>query len=415
MRIAARDVPALPAEFPEPTSMVVGITHPQTCMVLGPRLRALRKAGFRVTLVCSPGELLDSTAAEAGVDRVAIPIERGIAPWADFVSLLGLCRLLWRLHPQLVEFGTPKAGLLGTLAAALCGVPQRVYALRGLRLETARGWKLRLLLLAEQTACACAHVVLCNSESLRDRALALHLAPAKKLRVLGDGSSNGVDMERFSPGRDALRQRLGWNSDTSVIGFVGRLTRDKGLPELLRAFDLILQARPQARLLLVGWFDASEDAICADQRAYIASHPRIHCTGMVDDTAPWYRAMDLMVLPTWREGFPNVVLEAQSTAIPVITTICTGSRDSVVPEVTGLLIPPGYPEAIAEAVLSLLGDPDRRRRMGAAALAWVRKHYVDRRVLTLTAQFYRSLLTEVEQQPRPAARKSGSPEYLPQG
>lgn len=394
--------------------MVVGITHPQTCMVLGPRLRALREAGFQVTLVCSPGELLDATAVHAGVDRVAIPIERGIAPWADIVSLLRLCRLLLRLRPQMVEFGTPKAGLLGTLAAALCGVPRRVYALRGLRLETARGWKLRLLLLAERAACACAHAVLCNSESLRDRALALRLASAKKLRVLGDGSSNGVDMERFSPGRDTLRQRLGWDSDAAVIGFVGRLTRDKGLPELLGAFHLILHARPEARLLLVGWFDASEDAVCAEQRAYIESHPHIHCTGMVEDTAPWYRAMDLMVLPTWREGFPNAVLEAQSTAVPVVTTISTGSRDSVLPEVTGLLIPPGYPEAIAEAVLSLLADPNRRRRMGAAARAWVREHYVDRRVLTLTAQFYRSLLTEVEQQPRPAVRKSDSPEYLPQ-
>lgn len=385
-----------------PRSMVVGITHPQTCMVLAPRLRALRKAGFQVTLVSAPGELAELTAADAGVERVAIPLERGIAPWADIVSLVGLCRLLWRLRPGLVEFSTPKAGLLGTLAAALCGVPRRVYALRGLRLETARGWKSWLLLLTERAACACAHVVLCNSESLRDRALALRLAPARKLRVLGSGSSNGVDMERFAPGQDAIRERLGWGSDALVVGFVGRLTRDKGLPELLSAFDLILRVQPRARLLLVGWFDDSEDAVDAAERSRIEKHPHIHCTGMVEDTAPWYRAMDVMVLPTWREGFPNVVLEAQSTAVPVVTTLSTGSRDSVVPEVTGLLIPPGYPAAIAEAVLNLWRDPARRRRMGAAARVWVREHYVDRRVLTLTAQFYRSLLGEVDQEPLPA-------------
>lgn len=390
-------------------SMVVGITHCQTCMVLAPRLRILRAAGLRVTLISAPGELLESTAAAVGVERIAIPMKRGIAPWADVKSLWRLWRMLSRIRPSLVEFGTPKAGLLGTVAAALCGVPRRVYALRGLRLETQQGWKLRLLLWTERAACASAHVVLCNSESLRNRALALRLAPAHKLRVLGDGSSNGVDMERFAQGPDTLRQQLGWGGETFVIGFVGRLTRDKGVPELLAAFEMILRAQPEARLLLVGWFDTSEDAVSAADRARIASHPHIRCTGMVEDTAPWYRAMDVMVLPTWREGFPNVVLEAQSSALPVITTLSTGSRDSVIPEVTGLLIPPGYPEAIAEAVLKLRHDPALRRQMGDAARAWVREHYVEGRVLNLTAQFYLSLLRDAEQEPRAAAPEHAEP------
>ena len=117
----------------------------------------------------------------------------------------------------------------------------------------------------------------------------------------------------------------------------------------------------------------------------------------MEDTAPYYRAMDLLVLPTWREGFPNVVLEAEATGIPVITTISTGSRDSVVPEVTGLLIPPGYPQAIEEAALNLLGDEQRRRRMGQAARAWVQQHYADTEVLGRTAEFYKSLLADAGQ------------------
>jgi glycosyltransferase involved in cell wall biosynthesis len=178
------------------------------------------------------------------------------------------------------------------------------------------------------------------------------------------------------------------------------LTRDKGLPELIEAFETILKSQPNAHLLLVGWFDASEDALSNALRARILNHPRIHCTGFVADTAPYYRAMDLMVLPSWREGFPNVVLEAAATGIPVITTHCTGSRDSVVPEVTGLLIPPGYPEAISEAVLKLLSNPDRRRRMGEAARAWVLEHFVDERVLGLAAAFYKSLLAAEESRAR---------------
>jgi glycosyltransferase involved in cell wall biosynthesis len=177
-----------------------------------------------------------------------------------------------------------------------------------------------------------------------------------------------------------------------VLGFVGRFTRDKGLPELIEAFAMILAAEPAAYLLLVGWFDASEDAIGSDLRARIESHPRIVCTGYVADTAPYYRAMDLMILPTWREGFPNVVLEAAATGIPVITTLSTGSRDAVIPEVTGLLIPPGYPEAVCEAVLKLLRDPERRLRMGQAARAWVAANYLDQRVLGLTVAFYKKLL-----------------------
>ena len=278
------------------------------------------------------------------------------------------------------------------LAALLRGVPRRIYMLRGLKLERSRGFKRWVLLTAERVACSCAHRVLCNSKSLRAEALALGLAPSAKLLVLGEGSSNGVDVERFSPGPSAVREQFSIPREAPVVGFVGRLTRDKGLPELIEAFDRILLAEPSTHLLLVGWFDRAEDALAAELRRRILTHPRIHCTGFVADTAPYYRGMDLMVLPTWREGFPNAVLEAAATGIPVVTTESTGARDAVVAEVTGLLIPPGYPEAIVEAVVKLLRDPARRFHMGRAARAWVVEHYSEERVLGLTAEYYRSLL-----------------------
>ncbi len=374
--------------------IVVGITNPQTCLTLTGRLRALGEAGFRVTLVSSPGELLEKTAANEGARAIALKMERGIAPLADLLSLIRLWRLLLELRPEMTEFSTPKAGLLGGLAARFAGVPARVYMLRGLKLNTARGLKRLLLLAAERVSAQCAQVVLCNSHSLRGEALALRIAPPAKLKLLGGGSSNGVNVKRFSPGKSEVRAKLGLRRETPVIGFVGRLTRDKGLPELIEAFELILKSQPETHLLLVGWYDASEDALSPALQGRIEHHKRIHCTGYVADTAPYYRAMDLLVLPTWREGFPNVVLEAAATGLPVVTTECTGSRDSVVPEVTGLLIPPGYPEAIAEAVIKLLHDPARRRRMGMAARVWVGEHYSDARVLALTADFYRNLLKE---------------------
>lgn len=393
MRISGPDLSHVSSpRAAEPATILVGVTHPQTCLVLNARLRTLRKAGFRVLLVSSPGDLLWKTAARERVEPIAIPMRRGIAPLHDLLSFLRLWCLIGVRRPDLVEFSTPKAGLLGLLAAWLRGVPRRVYMLRGLKLETCSGLKRVLLLAAERLAAACSHAVLCNSESLRAKALALRLAPEKKLRLLGDGSSNGVDIERFSPGASSVRVKLGIPQGVPVIGFAGRLTRDKGLPELITAFDLILRAEPSARLLLVGWFDASEDALDHKLRARILSHPRMHCTGFVNDTAPYYRAMDVLVLPTWREGFPNVVLEAAATGIPVVTTECTGARDSVVPEVTGLLIPPGYPEAICEAVLKIVRDPDLGRRMGQAARAWALERYPEARVVGMTVDYYRELL-----------------------
>jgi glycosyltransferase involved in cell wall biosynthesis len=383
-----------------PFHIVIGITHPQTCLTLTGRLRALREAGFRVTLISSPGDLLERTAVREGVAAISLPMQREIAPLADLVSLVRLWWLLLWLRPDLAEFSTPKAGLLGSIAAWCAGVPARVYMLRGLKLETSKGLKRRVLLAAERVAARCAQVVLCNSESMRTQALALGIAPAAKLRILGDGSSNGVDVDRFcpsltpgpTPGSGGMRKWLGIPAEAPVIGFVGRLTRDKGMPEMIEAFSQILVRQPEARLLLVGWFDQAEDALGEEVRRRIASHPRILCTGFVSDTAPYYRAMDVMVLPTWREGFPNVVLEAAASGIPVVTTVCTGSCDSVVPEVTGLLIPPGYPEAISEAVLKLLANPERRVRMGEAARQWVSMHFSDERVLRLATAFYADMI-----------------------
>ncbi len=368
--------------------ILVGVTNPQTCLVLKGRLRALREAGFRVSLLSAPGQLLYDTARSEQVAAYAVPMERGIAPIADIIALFHIWRLLRHLRPDIVEFSTPKAGLLGSLAARICRIPSRVYFLRGLKLETALGLKRILLLITERVASASASVVVCNSRSLRNEALALRIASASKLVLLGKGSSNGVDLERFRPGISRIRQQLGIPDDVPVVGFSGRLTHDKGLPELLEAFAAILREEPSTRLLLVGWFDAAEDALGIGLRARIEGHPQIICTGFVADTAPYYRAMDLMVLPTLREGFPNVVLEAAATGIAVIGTLCTGSRDAVVPEVTGMLVPPGHPAAISEAVLRLLRNRGRCLEMGNAARAWVVENYENKRVLGLTVDFY---------------------------
>jgi len=377
--------------------IMVGVTSDQTCLVLGGRLRVLREAGFEVTLAASPGELLEQTARAEGVCAWPVVMRRRMAPIADLCSFVALCLLLRRVRPAITDFSTPKAGLLGNLAAWIMRVPTRVYTLRGLKLESSSGVKRALLLLSERVAARCAHVVLCNSESLRAEAMVLKVAPARKLRMLGEGSSNGVDTERFSPacsssGESVVRRELGIPAGDVVLGFVGRLTKDKGVPELLVAFDEILREEPGVWLLLVGWFDEAEDALDLRWREHIAGHSRIRHVGYVADAAEYYRAMDLFVLPTHREGFPNAVLEASASGLAVVTTQSTGARDAAVDEVTGLLIPAGGPEAIVWASLELIRDEDKRRRLGAAGRRWVMERFSQDRVLGLAVEFYRGLV-----------------------
>jgi glycosyltransferase involved in cell wall biosynthesis len=374
--------------------VVLGITSAQTCLVLKGRLSALREAGFRVTLISSPGKLLDDLARDEGADRVHVPMERTIAPLHDTLALIQICWHLWRLQPDVVEFSTPKAGLLGTIAAWLTRVPRRVYLLRGLKLEAAQGPKRIVLQVAEWLTMTCAHAVLCNSQSLRNTALHLHLAHADKLHLLGRGSSIGVDVAHFSPGVSTIRRELSIPEEARVIGYVGRLTRDKGLPELIEAFDAVLCAVPDAYLLLVGWWDQSEDAISLALREKILNHPRIRFTGFVENTAAHYRAMDVFALPTLREGLPNVALEAAATALPVITTEATGARDAVVHGITGLLISPGSVHSLEEGLLHLLRDSDKRQKMGVAGRQWVRAQFARKDVLAANVQFYQGLFEE---------------------
>ena len=372
--------------------ILVGVTSAQTCILLPARSRALRDAGFRVSIVSGPGELSAGTKRVSGVMAHVVPMARGIELFADFIAFCRIWQLIRRLRPDIVEFSTPKAGLLGNIAAWIRRVPVRVYFLRGLRLETATGLMRIVLLWSEKIAAACAHVVVANSRSLGNRAHELGISNGNKTMMLGEGSSNGVDAVRFSPGSSSVRDELAIPAKAQVIGFVGRLTTDKGVPELLEAFVKVLRHRRECCLLLVGWFDAAADALGRGLRERIEGHPQIVCTGYVADAAPYYRAMDLMVLPSWREGFPNVVLEAAASGVPVIATTCTGSCDAVVPEVTGVLVAPGNPDAIAEAALRLLGDDQLRGRMAGAARKWAVEHFDEQHVLAMTVQFYQELL-----------------------
>lgn len=377
--------------------IVYVITSAQAAEFLRGHLSYLRKAGYDVTIISSPGESLVRLAEAEGVRFIEIPMTRGISPLRDLVSLWRLWRAARRLYPDIANVSTPKAGLLGGLAALLARVPIRIYVLRGLRLETATGIRRWILWLAERLACLCAHRVICVSDSLRQKILSVGLVQMEKTAVLGAGSSRGVDATRFhpvsrgDPSSAELRGKLGIAEDELVLGFVGRFTRDKGISDLLDAFSQLRPTFPQLRLLLVGAFE-EEDPLPLSARQTIANDPNIVCSGSVGDTSPYYHIMDVLALPTYREGFPNVVLEASASGKPVVVTRATGAVDSVKENITGLLVPAGDAQSLAEAIARLLREPELRSAMGLAGREWIEREFRPEAVWKTQVKLYGGMM-----------------------
>lgn len=362
------------------------------------QLAFLARSGFEVILICSPGRHLKEVRVREGIPCYDLPMEREIAPLRDLQSLFGLIRLLRRLRPDIVSASTPKAGLLGMLAATLARVPHRVRTIRGLRLETTEGWKRALLSMAERTASWAADRVVCVSNSLRDEVLARNLAPREKVSVLGAGSSNGVDTQRFRPNSDEasnnLRRSLGLTPRTPVIGFVGRLVRDKGIDDLVRAFEeIVLDRLPESRLLVLGELEPG-DPVSDDALVFLRDREQVIAPGFVENPEPWYQLMDVLAFPSYREGLPNAPLEAGASAIPTVGYAVTGTVDAVSSGITGQLVPKGDWRALGDTLCRYLEDADLRRRHGAAALARVQESFDQHTVWEQWRCLYSSLRDE---------------------
>ena len=372
-------------------------TVPETLWFLRGQLSFMRSKGFDMHCVSSPGARLEDFGRLEHASTHGVRMARRPAPLADLVSLRALVLLFRSLRPLIVHAHTPKAGLLSMIASWLVCSPVRVYHIHGLPLMTAHGMRKRLLIGIERMACLFAHRVLCVSQSVRQVVLDFHICPANKISVLRAGTVNGIDaLGRFRPdqygeARAATRSALEIPDEAQVIGFVGRLVRDKGVDDLVTAWLELSQRFPALHMIVAGRFEP-EDPVSPITEHALRHDVRVHLLGQVDEMPAVYSAMDVLILPSYREGFPYVPMEASAMAIPVVITNVPGCVDAVVDGVTGTLVPPRDPKSLAGAIARYLDDPDLRRRHGLAGRERVLRDFRPEDIWEATYQEYLSLL-----------------------
>jgi glycosyltransferase involved in cell wall biosynthesis len=363
--------------------------------------------GFDVLAVSSPGPELHEFQAATGIPVRAVPMKRQISPVSDLVALWRMCSVLRQYRPTMVHAHTPKAGLLAMIAAWLTGVKLRLYTIHGLPLTTRSGWRFQLLRLAERLTCTLATEVHGVSPSVEQATTGLRICSKEKIRTLGHGSCAGVSLEKFDPAvyrqadRERIRARHGIPEAALVLGYIGRLAGDKGIRELAAAWRRLREEFPDLHLLCCGEFEP-QDPVPAQAREMLQNDPRVHFSdGFVSEMPPVYAAIDVCVLPTYREGLPTVALESAAMEIPMVATRVTGCVDAIRDGVTGLLVEPRDPDALADAVSRLLRDPGLRKEMGRAAREFVAARFSEQRVFDLLLGEYRRLLAERGLQPLP--------------
>lgn len=378
-----------------PKRAVIAVTTDHAVQYHADLAKLMVENGWEVTFVSTGGPSLESLDLEIRV--ATIPMVRNPSPINDLKAVLLWIGFLRKAKPDLLIVGTPKASLLGMIAGWVTRVPVRVYWLHGLRLETATGKLRSLLTVFEQLTMRLATTTIAVSPSLRNRVGELKIAPSSELEVIGKGSTQGVDTAKFVPLNDSEEKRIlkeSWDLDPSlpVVGFLGRLTVDKGVKELTDALLVLHEKGIPFQALLVGPVeDSAGDNIQQElRRAGI----KFEAPGRITDTARAYGAMDIFCLPSYREGLPNVVLEAFSCGLPVVATDITGNSDLIKNGENGLLVDARDSDSLRKSLEKLLLDDELKETLGSAARSTAEMDFSVGRVVTMQYDFLEKLYDE---------------------
>jgi glycosyltransferase involved in cell wall biosynthesis len=404
------------ASGPASAAHVTTVDSSLRYLLLG-QLQAIRERGYGVTGISAPGPDVPVLVAR-GVAHEPVPMTRRLTPLEDVRSLVALYRLMRRRRFTIVHTHTPKPGLLAQVAARLAGVPVVVNTLHGFYFhERMRPAARRFYVTLERIAARCSDLVLSQNEEDVETAIRERIVRPDRIRHLG----NGIDLVRFDPdrlgtgSRGRTRAALGIATDAPVVGFVGRLVAEKGVPELLAAARTVRDRLPAARFLLVGPEDAEKaDRIAPAAAGRVGLADTCVFTGTRQDMPELYQAMDVFVLPSHREGFPRAPMEACAMKLPCVVTDIRGCRQVVAHGRNGFLVPVGDAAALAEALLAVLTDRELALRLGQEARRRATLEFDERRVFAIVLDEYERLLREKGLRERiPPARAEAPPEVLP--
>lgn len=354
--------------------------------------QTLKDKGHEVILLSSPGPELEEIQNE-DIRTIAVPMERHISLKNDFKSLLQLVKVFRKEKPFIVHSMTPKAGMLCMIAAWIVRVPRRVHTFTGLVWPTATGVKRKILMFTDWITCFCATHVIPEGEGVRND-LQTHITK-KPMKVLGYGNVMGVDMNRFRhrPEIDEAAKTIKKEGIFTFI-FVGRIVGDKGMNELMEAFVRLLKVNDKIRLILVGKYEENLDPVKPDTLERIQKTPQIEAVGSKfgDNLLTYYVASDSFVFPSYREGFPNTVMEAGAMGLPSIVTDINGSREIIENGKNGLIIPSKDADALYEAMKKMIEDKEAYKRMAENARPMIDSRYEQGFVRSCLLNFYEEIM-----------------------
>lgn len=351
---------------------------------------------YRIIALSSPGPELDSIAKKEKVDTVGVFMSRKISPASDLKSLWKLVRVFIKEKPHMVHSMTPKAGILSMLAARIAGVPVRLHSFTGLLFPTATGLKKRLFATCDKIICRCATNIVAEGQGVKNDLIS-HGITKKEIRVLGFGNVRGINLDYYSVNPKVetkapkIREAIGAGPDDFIFLYVGRIVADKGIDNLVAAFLKLAASNPRLKLLLVGEYEET-DPVSPQTLEAIESSPAITKTGWVKDTRSYYKAADILVFPSRREGFPNVVIEAGAMGLASIVTDINGSNEIITHGLNGHIIPRDDLKALTTEMKELSENPEKISDMAKNAREAVANRYEQSFVCGNLKDYYKEIL-----------------------
>lgn len=380
--------------------ILIGVSSSYCASFLKGQVAFLAANGFKVVIISAPGEEISMLAKKENAELITVPFTKKISPLSDLVQLFHIMRIIRREKPDIINAGNPKSGFLIMLACWLTGFRHTIFTLHGLLSDNKKGLFRSIITLTEKISCRIPRVVVVVSPSLKEHAIQRKILDPAKAVVIAKGSSNGIDLALFSKTDNLvsqakeLKRKFGLTDKNIAIGFIGRLSKDKGIDILFSAFNVLVSKYPALRLVIAGPL-IPEHPFSPRYLDQLYHDERVIYLGKLLDVRPVYGMIDMLVLPSYREGFPNVLIEAAAMELPVIATDIAGCKDAVLQHASGELFAKGNAEQLAAAIVKLTDDPDLRRQYGSAGRAFVEENFAGEKIWEGQLGLYRQMLQGV--------------------